>query len=346
MNPQAQDNLKFSSVSEVLEALEEHALVTAASAVVASPETILYEGSIGTATRAPEARYDLASVTKPFTATVAVSLDQAGEFPLGATLESIWATTPDRLRPVSMADLLRHEAGFSPWAPLYELCGDDKEVASCLLGGNLLGAQPGTYSDLGYILWGLSAERVLGSCLRDIFAETVAKLSPSSTLGPASISSLPIHSCVLDTEVEQDLARELGLTIDRLGAPRAGEVQDGNARFLGGFSAHAGLFGTARDLVELGRSWLIAASFPRSASVDIALSGKGPYGMGWVRRDSSRSAGETLSEDSFGHTGFTGCSVWVDPAVERILVLAAHRASTTVDLSPWRCAFHRAALRE
>ncbi len=346
MNPQARDELRFSSVSELLDSLEAQELVTAASAVIASPTAILYEKSVGAAAMAAETRYDLASVTKPFTATVAVSLDQAGRFTLDTTLGSVWGASLGALQRVSMADLLRHEAGFSPWAPLYELCVDDSEVALYLLRGNLLGAHSGTYSDLGYILWGLSAERALESRLPEIYAEILGKLSPSSTLGPASISNLPIQTCVLDTDVEQSLARELGLTIDRLGAPGAGEVQDGNARFFGSFSAHAGLFGTPRDLVELGRSWLIATSFPRAATVEIALSGQGPYGIGWARRDSSRSAGEALSEHSFGHTGFTGCSVWVDPEVERILVLAAHRVSTAVDLSPWRCAFHRTALRE
>jgi CubicO group peptidase (beta-lactamase class C family) len=346
MNPQTQDNLRFSGISELLDSLEAQELVTAASAVIASPTAILYRKSVGKAAMTAETRYDLASVTKPFTATVAASLDQVGRFTLDRTLGSVWGTSLGPLQQVSMADLLRHEAGFSSWAPLYELCVDESEVAPCLLRGNLLGAPSGTYSDLGYILWGLTAERALGSRLPEIYAETLGKLSPSSTLGPASISSLPIQTCVLDTDVEQSLATELGLTIDRLGAPRAGEVQDGNARFLGGFSAHAGIFGTPLDLVELGRSWLIAANFPRSATVEIALSGQGPYGIGWARRDSSRSAGEALSELSFGHAGFTGCSVFVDPEVERVLVLAAHRVSTTVDLSPWRCAFHRIALRE
>ncbi len=346
MNPQAQDNLRFSSVSDLLDALEAQELVTAASAVVASPTKILYRQSIGSATEAKETRFDLASVTKPCTATVAVGLDQVGILALDTMLEDIWGSIAGPLQSVSMADLLRHEAGFRPWAPLYKLCGSGEEVAAVLLGGDLLGAQPGTYSDLGYILWGLSAERALGSSLQAINADALGKISSGSTLGPASVSRLPIHPCTLDTDVEQELATELGLTIDRLGAPDAGEVQDGNARFLGGRSAHAGLFGTAQDLVELGRSWLIGTSPPRAASVEVALSGQGPYGLGWARRDPSNSAGEALSERSFGHTGFTGCSLWIDPDVERILVLAAHRASTTVDLSPWRRTFHRMALRE
>jgi CubicO group peptidase (beta-lactamase class C family) len=350
MNRETYEPSEITSVADLLDQLVSKNLVTAATAVIASADAILDERAVsqlqpeqGTSV-ASELRFDFASLTKPWTATVAVALDETRTLPLDTTVGSIWSSAAESLKRVSMADLLRHEGGFQAWAPLYHLCKARKDVAEFLLEGAVLGAKAGTYSDLGYILWGVSAEQALGRDLGSLYMQVLGGLSPESTLGPSSSSITPIHPCALDTDVEQRLARDLGHEIATLGTPGLGEVQDGNARFMGGFSSHAGLFGAARDLVELGRCWLTPDRYPAAATAEIAVSGNEAYGLGWARRDTSKSAGETLDRNSFGHTGFTGSSVWVDPSAERILVLAAHRASTDVDLARWRRAFHRLAL--
>ena len=150
--------------------------------------------------------------------------------------------------------------------------------------------------------------------------------------------------CRLTTEQETRLAAEQGLAV-RIDPPRPGEVQDGNARWLGRYSGHAGLFGSARALWRLGAEWLQPRVI-RAPRIADALAGKGRFRLGWWRARVSGSAGPGLSRRSFGHTGYTGGSLWVDCESGRIFVLLAHRASETVDMKPWRRRMHRLSGKE
>jgi hypothetical protein len=131
--------------------------------------------------------------------------------------------------------------------------------------------------------------------------------------------------------------------------PRRGVPQDGNARFLGGLAGHAGLFGTAASLWRLGREWLEPRTVLDRASVDAALDGGDRFALGWWRPKGHQNAGSEVSPRSFGMVGFTGGGLWIDPRGSergrhgRIAVLAAHRASPTFDMAPWRRRFHRLA---
>jgi len=341
----------YRDLTDLFEALAASGVATAGSAIVATRDDTLFERSFnrvdGSVTEESncDARYDLASLTKVCSATLAVDLDERGRLPLDLAVGEIWQGVAPRLESTRLEHLLRHKGGFQPWAPLYHLCRSRNDAEKLLLGGNFLGAESDTYSDLGYILWGLAAERVTGTGLTELFGNSLGRLSSEVTMGGTSADDSPIRSCLLDTDREQRLADEQGLTIDLLGAPSRGEVQDGNARFLSGVAAHAGLFGSARGLLGLARAWLDSTEVPRGATPTRALSGEGPYGLGWARRATSASAGDALSVDAFGHIGFTGCSLWIDPSTERIFVLAAHRATTDTDLATWRRAFHELGQR-
>jgi CubicO group peptidase (beta-lactamase class C family) len=121
--------------------------------------------------------------------------------------------------------------------------------------------------------------------------------------------------------------------------------QDGNARFLmkrGGLTGHAGLFGTARDLWKLGAEWAAPRRLLKQEAVAKALTGR-PFLLGWWRRTLRGSAGPALPPGSFGHTGFTGGSLWIDPTRQRVLVLLAHRTSPGDDFNRWRRRFHALA---
>ena len=340
------------NLAEFFAALRTSRVATSATAIVATRGDTVFESSFdlvdasGYLGAEGEARYDLASLTKPCAATLAIVLDETNELPLNLAVGEIWHAADEPVKSTRLEDLLRHSGGFQPWAPVYHLCQSRHEAERLLLGSSLLGAQSGTYSDLGYMLWGLSAEHATGRGLVELFAKSLSKLSSGQGIGGGSSEDTRVRTCLLDTDVEQRLAGDLGLTIDLLGAPRRGEVQDGNARFLGGLAAHAGLFGSARDLLDLARAWLDPSRSPSAAGPARALSGEGAYGLGWARRDTSASAGDELSPNAFGHTGFTGSSLWIDPSSDRIFVLAAHRATTAADLAPWRRAFHALGQRE
>ncbi len=326
--------------------------VSAASAAVADGRGVFAAACRGQARLRPSVPlasrhwFDLASLSKPFTATMALRLDAAGTLPLELPIGEIWPQAPAALARRSHEDLLRHRAGLVAWTPLYRRARSAQEVASVLLDAALLGARRGTYSDLGYVLWGLSAARVAGSPLAKLLDDRVlapAGLRPSVSARPDADRCV---ACALDTDRVVAWARAPGLRVGRLGPPPPGTPQDGNARFLGGYAGHAGLFSKALGLVELARAWLVPGALISARAAATALGKDGPsgsYALGWRRGTRRGSAGPALSHEAFGHDGFTGGSCWIDPFLTRAFVLLAHRRSVEVDLAPWRRRFHRLA---
>jgi CubicO group peptidase (beta-lactamase class C family) len=145
----------------------------------------------------------------------------------------------------------------------------------------------------------------------------------------------------LDTGREVELAAALGMRVEALGAPPLGRAQDGNARTLGGLPGHAGLFADLATTSALGNAWLGAAGWLDGHTRDRALSGRGTLWRGWRRRRVRGSAGPALSSTAFGHDGFTGGSLWVDPTTGLVLVLLGHRTDPFLDLGPLRRTVHR-----
>ena len=292
-----------------------------------------------------ETLFDLASLTKSFTAGLALILDAAGELPLALPLGDAVENAPAALAERTLADLLRHRAGFAPWAPLYSRCRDHQEVRDLLLGGSLVGAEDGTYSDLGFILWGLIAEERLARPLASLMADRLLK--PLALTGasaqPGKVAG--VAACLIDGAKERELARGLSLEIPTPPAPDLGEPQDGNARFLGGLAAHAGLFASATQLWSYAREWLHPGHLFDPARVRGALAGDSSFLLGWGRPGAWASTTGLAGPTSFGALGFTGGSLWIDPALDRIAVIAGHRASPLSDLAPFRRSFHQLAWR-
>lgn len=324
---------------------------TAAVALVGSAREVLWSHAAAGSDAGPgsppdeSSLFDLASLTKPWVGTLALRLDQEGRLPLAVTLGEIWSGE-GRLAGRTLESLLRHEAGLRAWAPLYALCPQPgPAVAELLLGERLLGGATPCYSDLGYILWGLSVERALGRSLAELTREVLAPVLPDGSLpagGEAAGAAVP---CLLDGSREVELAADLQIRLTAAPPPPArGEAQDGNARFLGGLAGHAGLFASARAQWELARHWLRPGDWLAAAQADRALRGGGSFALGWRRGRGPAASASAPSRSSFGHTGFTGGSLWIEPRRDRVLVLLAHRSTVRVDLDPWRRSFHRLAL--
>ncbi|MDX1503962.1 MAG: serine hydrolase domain-containing protein [Thermoanaerobaculia bacterium] len=276
-------------------------------------------------------RFDLASLTKPFMAELARLLDGAGELSLDLPVGEVWEGADPRLADRSLRALLEHRAGFQAWAPL-SLCAEGPtRVAELLLGGRLLGAPEGRYSDLDFILWGLTAERALGRPLARLVAE---RLEPA--IGHPLLSGDHVVECGLDNRREVELAAEGGRDLPRAPAPAPGEPQDGNARFLGGIGGHAGLFASAVAVTALARRVVERGRGGPPGE-------EGGYALGWARPSTWRGGGAGIPAGGLGHLGFTGGSVWVDPGRGRIAVLLAHRASVERGIDRWRQRFHRLA---
>jgi len=294
---------------------------------------------------APSTRFDYASLTKPFVTTLGLVLDRAGRLPLETPVGEVFPQAARALAARPLADLLAHRSGLAAWTPLYSRCATRDEVLDLLLDGELLGAPPDTYSDLGYVLWGIAAERRLGSPLARLVESEV--LAPLGLAGAApSPGDLPdVAESLLGTAKEAGLAAAEGLAASDLGPPAPGVVQDGNARFLRGLglplAGHAGLFGRAEGLWELGREWLAPGRLLQPEEVARALaSGGETHALGWQRRTAESVAAAPLGPRSFGQMGYAGGSLFVDADRGRIAVLLAHRARPEADMNEWRRRFH------
>jgi CubicO group peptidase (beta-lactamase class C family) len=316
---------------------------TAAAAVVGTADGIVWEGEAGAT---PETRFDYASLTKPITATLALVLDAEGALPLSTRIGEVWSRVHPELAQRTMSDLLRHRSGLVAWAPFYHLCRSREEALGFLLRGDLLrDSRKPVYGDPDFLLYGMAAETAAGEPLARLVRSRVLDPLEMTGVEPAPGNRLDVAASVMDTGKEVELAAKMGIAVDPQGPPPVGMPQDGNARFLmrWGLTGHAGLFGTARDLWRLGAEWAAPRRLLKPEAVAKALTGR-PFLLGWWRRTLRGSAGPALPPGSFGHTGFAGGSLWIDPGIDpekgRVLVLLTHRTSPDSDFNRWRRRFH------
>jgi CubicO group peptidase (beta-lactamase class C family) len=333
--------------------------VSSVEVVVATSRQVLWRHAsgyrVGGERLQTGARYDAASLTKPWMATLALRLAARRELELGTALREVFPAAGSWIGETTLAELLRHRSGIAAWAPLGARLGkrlyDSAELSGFLLSEGLwartdpAGSERATYSDLGYILWGQAAEKITGRSLADLLDRHVTE-----PLGLAPLGALAGHppqeeivECRLDNGKEVELAAGQGLKLSHQAPFLRGIPQDGNARALGRLCGHAGLFVTADEMLALGREWLRPEHLLQRAAVERALAGDGPYALGWARQSAGGSSGPSLASGAFGHTGFTGGSLWIEPARERLVAILAHRLSSQLDFNPIRREIHRLA---
>lgn len=274
----------------------------------------------GGARATSDTRYDLASLTKVVaTLPSLLRLVAAGEValddPVGRFVSSAgWFQQPS-LADVPVRALLTHTSGLPAWRPLFAQVSHRATAAAAVLQAPL--ERPGelVYSDLGFMLLGVLVERVAGERL-DAFArrEVFAPLAMlATTYGPvAGVPVAPTEDCGWRGRVLE------------------GEVHDENATVWEGVAGHAGLFGTAGDLLRYARAWairdprLLPDALMAEATREHARSADGARrGLGWALAAAGGFAGAGAT--GFGHTGFTGTSVWCEPDADRVVVLLTNR---------------------
>ncbi|MGE5359073.1 MAG: serine hydrolase domain-containing protein [Bacteroidales bacterium] len=295
--------------------------------------------------------FDLASLTKVIAATTVVMTQvQEGLLhlsdPIGRWLGA-WRQDEGG-NVVTLWDALAHTAGLPDWLPLYRhQRGADAFVDA--IARTPRAYQPRTrsvYSDLGFMLLGFIAERAAATSLDRLF-DTL-----SSTLGLGDIGFLPPDDWkrrAAPTEYDEWRSRLL-----------VGEVHDENAAALGGVAGHAGLFGTAAAVGRFARltlrirrgqtapGWPVSPQTVRqfTSRVDIPGSSRA---LGWDTMLPTSSCGTEMSPSAFGHVGFTGTSLWLDPALDFYAVLLTNRVYPSRDntkIVAVRPAFHDAVVRE
>lgn len=323
------------SVRAVLDRARADSAFPGAFAVVGTSDSVLVEYGAGTldwsTSPRPDANtlWDMASLTKVVGMTSAMmQLTEAGKVDLDAPVQRY---LPEFRGPnkelVTVRHLLTHSSGLPAWRPLYKET-TTPEAARALAVATALDTLPGVrmvYSDLGAIILGQVVERVSGERLEEYVTRHVfGPLRMTSTQYRPGRDLLPR---IAPTEFDPWRQRKIH-----------GEVHDENAFALGGISAHAGLFSTGHDVARLTRMYLnggtldgvrivSAETIRRFTTVqDSALSNRA---LGWETPNGSNSAGHVLKRPAFGHTGFTGTSIWIDPTRDLFVILLTNRVNPT-----------------
>jgi serine-type D-Ala-D-Ala carboxypeptidase len=302
--------------------------------------------------------FDVASLTKPLitaalvlrsAADGALALDQA----VSGVLTELRDTDKDEL---TYIDLLTHRGGFQAWYPLYAHGLGGASYLEALI-RRPLRYRPGTreiYSCLGFVTLTLALERIHGKPLEDIAAEQI--FGPlglqCSMFNPSPNLKYRIAATEWGNGNERQMVAERGLDFKLFRNYMIwGEVNDGNSYYMGGLAGNAGLFANARDVYEIARQWLLGGGtlLPENMT-SLALRNytvglEENRGLGWLLHMTRPGhPSSVLSQHCYGHTGFTGTSVWVDPARDLILVLLTNRLHPYVkplDMQSIRREFHR-----
>ncbi len=318
-------------------------LLTAAIADHAAPamavaigryDHLIYLHSYGRLTYADTApavdehtRFDLASLTKVIaTTTSAMMLEEKGRLDINRTVASYLRefNAPDK-KDITVRMLITHRGGLEAFAPLWQTLKGRAQYLGAINSRPLL-YTPGTksvYSDWDYVLMGLIVERISGESLDTFTARHI--------FGPLGMTETGFRP---DTVAKRHIAPT---EIDSARGLVWGSVHDENADALGGVSGHAGLFSTAHDLAIFARMMLNGGSVgsvrilaPTTIARWTAAQDAGSSrALGWDTPAPHSSAGRFFSPRGYGHTGFTGTSIWTDPERGVWVVLLTNRVYPT-----------------
>jgi serine-type D-Ala-D-Ala carboxypeptidase len=314
-----------------------------------------YQGGAPVTTRTV---YDMASLTKVVgLTTAAMMLVDEGKLDLDAPVTHYVPAFAAGGDSVTVRHLLTHSSGLPAWKPLFQQVhagsGRARREMFALVNGEPLEAPPGTrmaYSDLGAMLLTEIAEHLSGQRLDRFLAARLFR-----PLGMRDTRFLPPRTWlarIAPTEVDTTWRHHLV----------HGVVHDENSASMGGVSGHAGLFSAAPDLARFVQMLMrggradtrtggradqrtSAPADRRAGEAQIQLvrpetialftrvqrPGFSSRALGWDTPSENSSAGSRLSARAFGHTGFTGTSIWVDPEQDLFVILLTNRVNPTRD---------------
>ncbi len=310
-------------------------LYPGAVVVVGRRDSILYAGGFGHFTwdrrsqvpKPAESLWDLASLTKVVaTTTAAAVLVERGRLDLDAPVATyLPAFTGGGRSAVTVRMLLDHTSGLPPYLPFFRSAGSRRAAVDSVFAAPLdfVPGDTARYSDLNAILLGFIVEAVAGEPLdqftqREIFAPIGMHLTlfrPADSLRPR----------IVPARAER-------------GKPIPGLLSDQNAVALGGVAGHAGLFSTGLDLARFAQAWLAAAATPEGPLLQVTtvhtFLEHGPRSgsrlLGWDSPDSvmvhPSVFGSLSTRTAFGHTGWTGTLLWMDPARDLFVVFLTNRS--------------------
>jgi CubicO group peptidase (beta-lactamase class C family) len=320
------------SLRAILSRAQRDSAFPGAYAVVGTHTAIFAEDGVGHLDWGPSAvpdehsLWDLASLTKVVGMTTAMmQLFEQGKVDLDAPLQRYipeWQGPHKEL--VTIRHLITHTSGLPAFKP-YDQQTHDPDSLAKLMFATPLDTLPGVrmiYSDIGAYMLGRLVERLSGETLDQYVLNHVFRpLGMNETMYRPPSSLKPR---IAPTEI--DPVR---------GGKVWGMVHDERAYYLGGVSAHAGIFSSAYDLARFARMYLNNGTLDgvriiRPETIDLFTTRQvQDRALGWQKPDGSNSAGHLMSERAFGHTGFTGTSIWIDPARDVFVILLSNRVDPT-----------------
>jgi CubicO group peptidase (beta-lactamase class C family) len=310
----------------------------------------------GAAATVPTTMYDIASLTKVVATTTLVAKLAEGDFAVPLDLDAKverylpeWSQgpQPEWRHRVTVRHLLTHTSGLPPFKEYWRTSKSKQDTLGKIF-AEPLDYEPGArevYSDLGIILMAEIIVRMTGKPLDELASGYIfdplgmkdTTYRPANTLWPQ----------IAPTEFDRNLRQRLV----------QGEVHDENAFAIGGVSGHAGLFSTAPDLAAFCQALLNGGVYAHQRILKRAtitqftapqqLSGL-TRTLGWAVPTEGGSSGHYFGTHSFGHTGFTGTSIWIDPDRQLFVVLLTNRVHPTrenMKIAQVRPALHDAVMQ-
>ncbi len=355
--------MKNERISEFLQTRIEECDFPSAVYLVAEKGEIVFQDALGFAVVEPErieakldTIYDLASLTKPLvTGLLCAKLIERKELELGRTIDYYFPEfdiyiSQNNGWDTSINELLTHISDFPAWKPFYLLCKNRSEISTEIIRMPLdwdLELPIVTYSDLNFIFLMFLIEKLYGKRIDEIAKEEIfdplnfkntfynppkdlRKRIAASEKGNGFEKQTCIEQGYFDSEVippadagGSDLFRDYQIW---------GEVHDGNCFFMDGVSGHAGLFSTAEETFKIAQQFLANQTTLLQPETCKLFRTNFTPGLNEARsiafqiaETPDSTAGKLLSKDSFGHLGFTGTSLWIEPETERIFILLTNR---------------------
>jgi CubicO group peptidase (beta-lactamase class C family) len=291
--------------------------------------------------------FDMASLTKVVaTTTAAMILEDQGRLNLDAPIRTYLPEIDDSAKAgITVRMILTHSGGFEAFAALWR---EHRGRAEYLkeINARPLKYVPGDsviYSDWDFVLAGLIIERITGVSLDQFLATAVWQPLGMRDTGfnpLASVANPADSACTATFRADSPLLGRIAATEEDTVYRHThvhGIVHDENACALGGVAGHAGLFSSARDAAafsqmllnggQYGGVWLVQPT--TLARWTARQSKRSSRAIGWDTPSERSSAGHYFSPRSFGHTGFTGTSIWIDPERGLFVVLLTNRVDPT-----------------
>jgi CubicO group peptidase (beta-lactamase class C family) len=325
----------FARAADVVHRAVDDRAFPAAVVEVGTGATVLWQQAFGNLDYDPDSSptrnstiFDLASLTKVIaTTSLVMRLVERGTLALNHPIRK-WIPEwrgKDREH-VTLRSLLTHSSGLTGWLPFYRDYTGRQEFqhAICSLPLEYPPDTQAIYSDLGFILLGFVIEDAGGDSFHAQATQLLSTLTSATLIFNPPVGLRP---SIAPTEHDPWRGRRL-----------IGEVHDENCWALGGAAGHAGLFGTAQAVGDFARVMLgsLKGNDKRLATADTgrlfvrrSAAATGSRALGWDTMQPTSSCGTKMSTSAFGHTGFTGTTLWIDPVREVYVVFLTNRVNPT-----------------